>query len=350
MRSLRVCIYGGTDLQGMPTKFISALAYNILESMPAVIVTGGFLHSRKEPNAVSTDSAALIGARRYAEDHRAELKDCYEPWVPEPVLDKRPDIKDVIRMTDQEGITVREMAGRTPLGRRLGMVAGVDLVVTISGKVHTEVVVEQALELGRPVLPIPNAGGDSKDLLEKHEERIAAAFEPGALHKCLSDVSKAIDHDPQAAAKAVIALLRTAKVGKCLVLLPYDDQHDELYRSVIEPAVAKHMIPVRLDRLPRSDAIYTSFADAIQTSAAVIADITDLNYNVMYEVGFAHGRRADLLLYTRDAARLEHLPVYFKTLNVRLVSNETPLNTLIDEYLRSFGATPSASRITAKSV
>jgi hypothetical protein len=348
MRSLRVCIYGGTDLQGMPTKFISALAYKILESMPAVIVTGGFLHSSEEPNAVSTDSAALIGARRYAEEHRVELKDCYEAWVPQPVLDKRPDIKDVIRMTDKEGITVREMAGRTPLGRRLAMVAGVDLVVTISGKVHTEVVVEQALELGRPVLPIPNAGGDSEKLLEKHEARIAAAFEPGALHKCLSDVSKTIDHDPQAAAKAVIELLRTAKVGKCLVLLPYDDQHDELYRSVIEPAIARHMIPVRLDRLPRSDAIYASFADAIQTSAAVIADITELNYNVMYEVGFAHGRRADLLLYTRDAARLEHLPVYFKTLNVRLVSNDTPLNTLIDDYLRSFAATPGASRIAAK--
>jgi nucleoside 2-deoxyribosyltransferase len=228
------------------------------------------------------------------------------------------------------------MTGRTPLGRRLAMVASVDMVVTISGKQHTEVVVEQALELGVPVLPIPDAAGDSRDLLVKYRERIAAAFDAGALDRCLSEVSDAIDSDSERAANAVVELLRTAKVGRCLVLLPYDDQHNRLYTSSIEPAIALHMIPVRLDRLPRSEAIYTSFADAIQSSSAVIADITLLNENVMYEVGYAHGRGLTPLIYTRDAARLEQLPVYFRTLNVRLASETTPVNTLIDHYLRSF--------------
>jgi len=122
------------------------------------------------------------------------------------------------------------------------------------------------------------------------------------------------------------------------VLLPYDDQHDSLYTSLIEPTVARHMIPVRLDRLPRSEAIYTSFADAVGSSTAVIADITLLNENVMYEVGYAHGRGLTPLIYTRDAARLEQLPVYFRTLNVRLASQATPVDILIDDYLRSFKA------------
>jgi hypothetical protein len=288
MRNVRVCIYGGTDLQGTPTEFISALAYKILDSMPAVIVTGGFLHSNKKPTAVSTDAAALSGARRYADEHGIDLKTCYEAWIPEPSLDSRPDVKGAVRMTETAGITVRVMTGRTPLGRRLAMVAGVHMVVTISGKQHTEVVVEQALELGLPTFPIPDAGGDSRDLLIKHRERIAASFDPAALDKCLADVSKAIRHHPEAAASSVVDLIRTAKVGRCLVLLPYDDVHNEQYTAMIQPAVAKHMIPVRLDRLPTSEAIYTSFADAIRSSSAVIADITFLNENVMYEIGFAH--------------------------------------------------------------
>ena len=98
-----------------------------------------------------------------------------------------------------------------------------------------------------------------------------------------------------------------------------------LYTSSIEPTIARHMVPVRLDRLPRSEAIYTSFADAIGSSLAVIADITLLNENVMYEVGYAHGRGLTPLIYTRDVDRLEHLPVYFRTLNVRLVSEATPV-------------------------
>jgi hypothetical protein len=331
-------MYGGTDLRGAPTGFISALAYKILDSMQAVIITGGFRRSNKEPDAVSTDVAALEGARRYATEHGIDLKECYEAWIPEPSLDSRPDVGGAVRMTERDFITLRVMTGRTPLGRRLAMVAGVDMVVTISGKQHTEVIVEQALELGVPVLPIPDAGGDSNDLLVKYRDRIAGSFDPGALDRCLDDISKAIDGEPERAAAAVVDLLRTAKVGKCLVLLPYDNQHNSLYTSVIEPAVARHMIPVRLDRLPRSDAIYNSFVDAIQASSAVIADITLLNENVMYEVGYAHGRGLTPLIYTRDAPRLEQLPVYFRTLNVKLASDASPINILIDDYLRSFKA------------
>src|SRR5579872_3067486 len=262
MRKVRICIYGGTDLQGTPTGFISALAYKILDSMPAVIVTGGFLHSNKRPMAVSTDVAALRGARRFADKNGIRLSDCYEAWIPEPSLDRRPEIKDAVRMTETDNITVRVMKGRTPLGRRLAMVAGVDLVVTISGKRHTEVVVEQALELRLPVLPIPNAGGDSRDLLDKYRERIAAGFDSGALDKCLADVSKTIASDPETAAGAVVDLIRTAKLGRCLVLFPYDDEHNGRYTSLIEPVVARHMFPICLSDLPRSEAIYTSFADA----------------------------------------------------------------------------------------
>jgi hypothetical protein len=37
----------------------------------------------------------------------------------------------------------------------------------------------------------------------------------------------------------------------------------------------------------------------------------------------------------REAARLDQLPLYFRTLNVRLASEATPVNSLIDDYLRS---------------
>jgi hypothetical protein len=346
MRNIRVCIYGGTDLKGTPTEFISELAYKILASMPAVIVTGGFLHSNKEPAAISTDAAALRGACRYAKKHRIDLKNCYEAWIPEPGLDSRPDVGGAVRMTEKDGITVRVMTGRTPLGRRLAMVAGVHMVITISGRAHTEIVVEQALELGIPTLPIPDAGGDSKDLLKKYRKRIAASFDPGALEKCLADVSNAIGHDAEVAASSVVDLIRTAKVGRCLVLFPYDKVHKMLYVSTIQPAVAKHMIPVRLDRLPTSEVIVTSFADTVRSSSAVIADITKLNENVMYEVGFAHGLGLTPLIYTRDATRLEQLPVYFRTLNVRLASKETPLNILIDDYLSSLKITRRLHQIT----
>src|SRR5262249_25111790 len=160
---------------------------------------------------ISTDFAAFQGAQRYALGHGIDLKDCYEAWIPEPDLDSRPDVGGAVRLSAADGVAVRVMTGRTPLGRRLAMVAGVDVVVTISGKQHTEVVVEQALELGVPVLPIPKAGGDSKDLLDKYRKRIAASFDSGALDQCLDRLSQAVDQEPEVAAGAVVDLIRTAK-------------------------------------------------------------------------------------------------------------------------------------------
>ena len=213
------------------------------------------------------------------------------------------------------------------------MVADVDLVVTIAGRRHTEVVIEQALEQGLPVLPIPDAGGDSRVLLEKYRERIALGFAPGALDRCLQQVSKSIQADPKEAAAAVVNLMRTAKVGKCLMLLPYDLEHNTLYESVLRTSVAKHMLPIRLDELPSSEAISANFADAIRSSLAVVADVTVRNENVVYEVGYAHGHGLKPLIYTRDPSRLAQLPVYFRALNIRVVSSETQINCAIEEYL-----------------
>ena len=317
----------------MMAEFISELAYQVLDSMSAVIVCGGFRHSNEKPNAVSTDVAALRGAERYATKYRVNLKDYYEAWIPDPGLDSRPDVKGVVRMSEADGITVRVMTGRTPLGRRLAMVGDVDIVVTIYGRQHTEVVVERGLDLGLPVLPIPDAGGDSEQLLRKYRPLIAKSFAPEGLDRCLSKISEAIKDRPDLAARAVIELIRSAKIGRCLVLLPFDEEHNSLYASTIEPAVTRHMIALRLDRLPSSEAIYTNFADAIQTSSAVIADITILNENVMYEVGYSHGRGLKPLIFTRNEARLTQLPVYFRTLNVRLASDIQPVDTLIEDYL-----------------
>src|SRR5689334_15373713 len=110
IRPLRVCLYGGTDLQGAPVELSSALAYELLRSSPSVIVTGGFHHSGENPDAISTDVAALRGARRYAEETGADLRRCYEAWVPDPALDDRPDLEGVVRLSAADGISVRVMA------------------------------------------------------------------------------------------------------------------------------------------------------------------------------------------------------------------------------------------------
>jgi hypothetical protein len=333
MRSLRVCIYGGTDLDGMQPEFVSALAEAILTSMPAIIVTGGFLRGLEHPEAKSTDASALDGARRVAARRSVDVRTLFEAWVPEGSLDGRPDIGGVVRMTEQgQGITVRVASGRTALGRRLAMVAGVDALITVSGKTHTEVVLEQAIELGVPALPIALTGGDSEKLYEAYEHRINAAFAPGSVAHCFRLLRERGLNDPEAI-QSVVDVIRSARVGRCLVLQPYRDADEKLYEKVIRPAVEAHMQAVRLKDASGSQQIYASFFEAVAYSTTIIADITRLNENVMYEVGYAHGRGLQPLLFSLNAARIKRLPIYFKTLNVHALTSEE-LPTVIADHLR----------------
>jgi hypothetical protein len=331
MGTLRVCMYGGTDLDGMPAGFVQALAEEILMSLPSVIVTGGFLRRGDRPDAISTDSAALEGARRAANRRGVDLRTLFEAWVPEGRLDGRPDVDGVVRMSENLGVTVRVIAGRTALGRRLSMVGGVDVVVTVAGKRNTEVVLEQAIDLGVPALPIPHTGGDSKKAYNTYGDRIEAAFAPGEVKRCFALLRARGLQDP-AAVRSVVDVIRSARVGRCLVLQPYREGDDERYTAVIKPTIEAQMQAVRLKDIGGSQQIYSSFFDAVAYSTAIIADITAMNDNVMYEVGYAHGRGLQPLLYTLDPARVSRLPVYLRTLNVHAVS-ENGLPSLIREYL-----------------
>jgi hypothetical protein len=332
MSKLRVCLYGSTELDGAPTTFVSALAEKILMEMPAVIVTGGFLRRHDCPTAVSTDSAALEGARRFASNRGIHVRDVFEAWVPEHRLDGRPDVGGVVRMSTHDGVTVRVIAGRTALGRRLAMVGGVDVVVTISGKRHTEVVLEQAIELHVPALPIPHAGGDSKTVYDAYRDRIEAAFAPGAVRHCFDVLEKRGLKDEESV-RCVVDVIRSARVGRCLVLQPYRTSDDDLYEAVIRPTVAEQMQPVRLKDASGSDEIYSSFFDAVSYSTTIVADVTQLNANVMYEIGYAHGRGLRPLLFTLDASKVRSLPIYLRTLNVHAVTQDE-LPSLISQHLR----------------
>ena len=332
MRKLRVCIYGGPSLDVLPAAFIEAFAYAILGEPDTVIVTGGLMATPGQSFATTTDVAALAGARRYARDHGLDVADCFEAWIPDAAIDSARHQTGKVRMTAAEGVRIVPVAGRTALGRRLAMVRGVDVVVTISGHVHTEVLIEQALEVGTPVLPIPFVGGDSKRLLKTHRPQIAARFAAGALDTCLATVKATLETEPQVAAAAVVDLLRTAKVGRCLVLMPFGGDDDLRFHGIIAPAVEAHMFTVRLDRLPSSGQIAAAFAREMGDAEAVIVDITSLNDNVMYEIGYAHALGITPLLFARDQVRIDALPIYLRTLNVPLV-DDARLPELIDQHL-----------------
>jgi hypothetical protein len=134
-------------------------------------------------------------------------------------------------------------------------------------------------------------------------------------------------------ARTVADLVARARIGRCLVLLPFDAAHNRLFRDVIEPAVESVMICDRLDHRPGSAPIRSNFVDAVDRACAVIADVTDLNPNVMYEIGYALAKGLEPLFYCQDSMVVEQLPVYLRDLNIALTESREDLAQRIRTHL-----------------
>ena len=337
-RKLRICIYGSTDAEPELESFVARLTYAILKALPSVIISGGVKQNLKvKKGKGSVDLAALEGAQQYVaetKDKSVQLKDCFWAWVPDPSRTTRPHI---VRMSKKDGVTVKVLKQRSDLGRRLRMIRDIDLLVTVRGKVHTETVLEQALETDTPALPLWFTGGDSKKFWNQYKPEIQSWF-PALSEKLVGRINRFRLDSPPAEHEQIIQLfirvLASARVSRCLVLLPFDREHNRLYDEVVKPAVDRLMMAVRLDRRPGSTTINQNFSEALDYCRAVVADITQPNLSVMYEIGYAHAKGISPFLFCRRPISPEALPVYVAARNVTVVQDNDDLSEKILAYLQ----------------
>lgn len=87
-----------------------------------------------------------------------------------------------------------------------------------------------------------------------------------------------------------------------LILLPFDASHKRLRDTIGRVIRDEQGSPVFLDEI-RAGAVWVDeVSRLIRTSDAVIADLTRINPNVMFELGMAHGLGKPLVLLLSEAA------------------------------------------------
>lgn len=132
------------------------------------------------------------------------------------------------------------------------------------------------------------------------------------------------------------------------VLMPFvEDWSDYIWRNEIKPAVE------RIDTLPlickRADDLFghdvmLDIYESIATARIVIAEITNRNANVFYELGMAHALGKDVILLSQGTA---HIPFDLNRFRHCIYSNDGPgyeklrsyLPHAINEALNSSGGT-----------
>jgi nucleoside 2-deoxyribosyltransferase len=92
-------------------------------------------------------------------------------------------------------------------------------------------------------------------------------------------------------------------MARCFVIQPFDQggPYDKRYRDVLSPAiVASNLEPYRVDEDPKATILIDDIENGIREAEICLADITENNPNIWYEVGFALANGRPVVLICAD--------------------------------------------------
>ena len=92
----------------------------------------------------------------------------------------------------------------------------------------------------------------------------------------------------------------------CFVVMPFGGLFDDIYREIYAPAIREAGLePLRADDIYDNQPIIQDIKQAIRDAALVLAEVSDRNPNVNYELGMAHALEKEVVIVT---ARSEDVP------------------------------------------
>lgn len=99
----------------------------------------------------------------------------------------------------------------------------------------------------------------------------------------------------------------------CFVLMPFDKKYDAIYKQVIKTAVQRaHLNCQRADDIFSSVSVVQDVWGGINKARIIIADMTDRNPNVFYEIGLSHTLRQLVILLSQKKNDVPFLPIQKK--------------------------------------
>jgi hypothetical protein len=213
--------------------------------------------------------------------------------------------------------------GKTGETRRFAFVRRLDALIAIGGGSGTDQELALAIELGIPVLPVPTFPGrgtgegpsGARRYWNAYRRQLVSRLKIGAAQAKRWETPTKVGLRPLAREMTEVFLKSLAR--RCFVIMPFADDHDQLYEEVIGPAVVGvGDEPVNLKYLGMHGDAARHVVDGIRRADYVIAVLNGLNLNVMYELGLAHayGKPA-VLINCRGGIEEKRLPFDIATQN-----------------------------------
>ena len=124
----------------------------------------------------------------------------------------------------------------------------------------------------------------------------------------------------------------------CFVMMPFGSWFDRYYQDIYVPAIKEAGFePVRADELFWTGSVMEQIWEQIGKAKLLLADLTDKNANVFYELGLAHAVSKPVVF---TASNVEHVPFDLRHLRVIIYDIREPdwasrLRNSITDYLKN---------------
>jgi hypothetical protein len=129
-------------------------------------------------------------------------------------------------------------------------------------------------------------------------------------------------------------------------MMPFGSWFDKYYQEIYMPAIKEAGYePVRADELFTTGSVMEQVWDQISRAKVLIADLSDKNPNVFYELGLAHAARKPVIF---SSARVDDVPFDLRHLRVIIYDTREPewaatLRKYVTDYLKNASKEPEKS-------
>jgi nucleoside 2-deoxyribosyltransferase len=205
-------------------------------------------------------------------------------------------------LTDPDFLSIRAV-----VRARLGAFERMSYVVQFDA---TSDEIESALAQRIHIINVASAGSRKDEVLEqlflsalRHLDQRAGARLRTARPDLFETADVSIRETP--AESVATAALTESTSTLCFVMIPFAERYDRVYRELIAPAIADTgLTAVRADEISAQGFIMEQIRAAIQQSRLCIADVSDRNPNVLYELGFAQAANKPVVIIANELTGL----------------------------------------------
>jgi hypothetical protein len=130
------------------------------------------------------------------------------------------------------------------------------------------------------------------------------------------------------------------------MMMPFGNWFDRYYQEIYLPAIKDAGFePVRADELFHAGSVVEQIWEQIEKATVLLADLTDKNPNVFYELGLAHAARKPVVF---TSGKVDDVPFDLRHLRVIIYDVREPtwaerLRRSITEHLKNAKAEPDKS-------